>query len=243
MPRGVLRAVTRRANVQCCTYLDDWQLWGTAEDLDHATAIIRALGVTINEAKSTLIPTKQLTYLGFRVNSDRLTIKMLLATHDRLRFLLRHTRKGSEKDRERIHGFTSWVLYNLRLPLFLGRDILRGDSSWLDAALLDLRVLEEKELCDPPLQLNLYTDATPHSIAAIITTMDISYAQEPEEINRAEMIVAIRGLVWAAEQVRETNLILHVDNAAVFSNLRTGTGRTFRHHDVRRLYLSMLHSL
>lgn len=81
----VLRAVTRRANVNSCAYLDDWLLWGTAEDLDHAITIIRALGVTINEAKSTLNPTKQLTYLGFRVNSDRLTIKMLLNTHDRPR--------------------------------------------------------------------------------------------------------------------------------------------------------------
>lgn len=130
--------------------------------------------------------------------------------------------------------------------MLLGRDILRGDAAWLTAALLDLRILEPRELADLPIQMNLFTDATPHSIVAIIPALDTSYAQAfqtPEEINRAEMIGAIRGLMWASEQLRETQLILHVDHAAVIASLRSGTGRTFRYHDIRILYLSMLHGL
>lgn len=130
--------------------------------------------------------------------------------------------------------------------MFLGRDILRGDASWLTTALLDQRVLGPKELSDSPLQLNLYTDATPDSTAAIIQALNTSFAQafqQPKTINRAEMITAIRGLHRAAQKVRDTHLVLHEDNAATFSSLRNGTGRIFRHHDIRRLYLSMLHGL
>lgn len=65
-----------------------------------------------------------------------------------------------------------------------------------------------------------------------------------EEINRAEAITAILGLSWAcSEEFLNTFVILWVDNSAVFATLRQGTGVLWRFHDLRQLYLSMLHSL
>lgn len=78
----------------------------------------------------------------------------------------------------------------------MARDILRGDPTWLLAAMWDLSVLQPKGLRDWPVAVNLYTDATPHSVAAIVPSMRTSVAQafiHREEINRAEALAAILG--------------------------------------------------
>lgn len=94
---------------------------------------------------------------------------------------------------------------------------------------------------DWPVSVNLYLDATLNSVAAIVPSMRTSVAQafvHIEEINRAEAIAAILGLMWACgEEFLNTHEILWVDT------LRRGTGALWRFHDLRRLYLSMLHSL
>lgn len=207
---------------------------------------MEAMGITINCEKSTLIPTKMITYLGFKLSTEDHTIKLLLGTHDRLTFLLRLVREGTDKGRERIHGFANWIVYNLRLPMFLTRDILEGDPTWLQAALRDLDVLRPRPIMDALISVNLYTDATPHSTAAIIPFMDIAHARifnKEEEINYAEMMAAIDGLYWASSELRDTHIVLYTDNATVFSTLRSGKGFLFRRHLLRRYYLSMLHAL
>lgn len=97
---------------------------------------------------------------------------------------------------------------------------------------------------DWPVSVNLYLDATLNSVAAIVPSMRTSVAQafvHIEEINRAEAIAAILGLTLACgEEFLNTHEILWVDNAAT---LRWGTGALWRFHDLRQLYLSMLHSL
>lgn len=49
--------------------------------------------------------------------------------------------------------------------------------------------------------VNLFLDAIPHSVAAIIQNMCISVAQAffcPDKINRADDLAALLGLQWAA---------------------------------------------
>lgn len=99
---------------------------------------------------------------------------------------------------------------------------------------------------DPIAEVNLFTDATPHSIAAIIPALDIAHARAfdaPEEINYAEMAAAIDGLVWAFAELGDTHNRLYTDNATVLHSLLSGKGYLFRRHLLRRLYLSMLHTL
>lgn len=161
-------------------------------------------------------------------------------------FLLHLVRRGSDKDRERIHGFLAWIAYNLRLPQFLNRDVLLGDATWMMAAIKDLDILRPRPLMDPIAEVNLYTDATPNSLAAIIPALDKAHARafnEGEEINFAEMAAAIDGLMWAANEVRDTHIRLYTDNATVLHSLLSGKGYLFRRHILRRLYLSMLHAL
>lgn len=243
---GVLREVHRRSGAEAVAYLDDWLLWSHSdEELQRAVTAIEALGITINYEKSTLIPTQTLTYLGFRICTTTHTIKLLLQTFDRMNFLLRLVRQGSEKD-SWIHGFCAWIAFNLRLPQFLNRDILAGDPTWMAAAVKDLDILRPRPLMDPIAEVNLYTDATPNSIAAIIPALDMAHARafdQTEEINFAEMAAAIDGLTWAASDVRDTHIKLYTDNATVLHSLLSGKGYLFRRHLLRRLYLSMLHAL
>lgn len=92
----------------------------------------------------------------------------------------------------------------------------------------------------------LYTDATPHSVAAIIPTLNMSFAQSfdtPEEINRAEAIAALLGLQWASAEFTDCHFSLYCDNSAVVATLSKGSGALWRFHDLRRLLLSTLHGL
>lgn len=116
----------------------------------------------------------------------------------------------------------------------------------MTAAIKDLDILRPRPLMDPIAEVNLYTDATPNSIAAIIPSLDVAHARAfdcPEEINFAEMAAAIDGLTWAATELRDTHIRLYTDNATVLHSLLSGKGYLFRRHLLRRLYLSMIHSL
>lgn len=101
-------------------------------------------------------------------------------------------------------------------------------------------------MLDGVVVVNLYTDATPHSIAAILPALGLAHAQaflQLEEINRAEAIAALSGLTWACGENLDTHFVLWVDNASVFSTLRSGTGTLWRFHDLSRMYLSKLHRM
>lgn len=90
--------------------------------------------------------------------------------------------------------------------------------------------------------VTLYTDATPHSVVAIIPTLRMSFVQAfyiPEEINRVEAIAVLRlGLQWAASEFQECHFSVWCDNAAVVATLTKGTGALWRHHDLRCLHLT-----
>lgn len=121
-----------------------------------------------------------------------------------------------------------------------------GDASWLLAAIQHLSILQPKSLLKGLIPVSLYTDATPHSVAAIIPTLNMSFAQAfetPEEINRAEAIAVLLGLQWASAEFTDCHFTLHCDNSAVVATLSKGSGTLWRFHDLRRLLLSTLHSL
>lgn len=92
----------------------------------------------------------------------------------------------------------------------------------------------------------MYADATPHSVAAIIPTLKMSFAQAfqiPEEITRAEVMALLRGLQWASAEFFDCHFKIYCDNIYVVATLSKGTGTLWRHHDLRRLHLSTLHGL
>lgn len=64
-----------------------------------------------------------------------------------------------------------------------------------------LSILQPRSLLPGLIPVTTYTDATPHSVAAIIPTLNTSFAQAfqiPEEINRAEAVALLLGLQWAS---------------------------------------------
>lgn len=133
---AVLDEILLALNVEGIAYLDDWLLHSASpEDLTAAIDMIEAMGITLNLGKSIIEPTTTLQYLGFKINSVNLTIQLTLSAFDRLTHILRYTKQGSLLDRQRIRGYATWILYNLRLPIFLASDVLLGDASWLLAAI------------------------------------------------------------------------------------------------------------
>lgn len=111
----IIRHVFSVLQVRGVAYLDDWLFYQeSAEELLRVPEYISHQGITVNEEKRVLRPTKTLTYLGFHIDTSHHTIKLTLPAYDRLKFLLRHTARGSDKGRQRIAGYASWVLFNLR---------------------------------------------------------------------------------------------------------------------------------
>lgn len=244
---AVLDEISLALNIDGIAYLDDWLLH-SASCTDLATAIdmVEAMGITINYEKSIIEPTTSLQYLGFKVDSIDLTIQLTLTAFDRLTHVLRYTKNGSLLDRQRIRGYATWILYNLKMPIFLASDIMLGDASWLLAAIQHLSILQPKSLLPGLIPVSLYTDATPHSVAAIIPSLKMSFAQAfqtPEEINQAEAIALLLGLQWASSEFIDCHFTIHCDNSAVVATLSKGTGTLWRFHDLRRLHLSTLHGL
>lgn len=94
----------------------------------------------------------------------------------------------------------------------------------------------------------MFTDATPHSVATIIPSLKMLFAQpfqipEEIEINRAEATALLLGLQWASAEFTDCHFTVHCDNSAVVATLSKGTGTLWRFHDLRRLHLSTLHGL
>lgn len=234
-------------NIDGIAYHDDWLLHSASEtDLATAVDMIEAMGITINVQKSVLSPTTHLQYLGFKIDSLDLTIQLTLPAYDRLTHVLRFTRNGSELDRQRIRGCATWILYNLCLPIFLAADVLLGDPTWLQAAIQHMSILQPRSLLPGLIPVTMYTDATPHSVAAIIPTLKMSFAQAfqiPEEITRAEVMALLLGLQWASAEFFDCHFKIYCDNIYVVATLSKGTGTLWRHHDLRRLHLYTLHGL
>lgn len=175
---AVLDEINLALNIDGIAYLDDWFLHSAnPEDLQTALEVIEAMGITVNQAKSVLIPTTSLQYFGFKVNSVDLTIQLTLSEFDRLQQISRYTRQDSLLDRQRIKGYATWRLYNLRLPIFLAADIILSDPSWIQTAMRHMTILQPWSLMLGLIPVTIYTDATPHSVAAVITTLKMSFAQ------------------------------------------------------------------
>lgn len=127
---AVLSEILLALNVEGIAYLDDWLLHSASEaDLQTAIDMIEAMGITLNIEKSVVEPTTSLQYLGFKIDSINLTIQLTLTAFDRLTHVLRYTKNGSHLDRQRIRGYATWILYNLRMPIFLAADVTLGDAS------------------------------------------------------------------------------------------------------------------
>lgn len=59
--------------------------------------------------------------------------------------------------------------------------------------------------------VTIYTDSTPHSVAAVIPALKMSFAQAffvPEETNRAEAIALLLGLQWTSTEFTDCHFSL-----------------------------------
>ena len=76
-----LIASLRMRGHESCDYLDDALLVGRTfqecrENVRARTSLTRSLGFTVNYKKSALTPTKHIDFLGFHLDSERMTISL-----------------------------------------------------------------------------------------------------------------------------------------------------------------------
>ena len=76
-----LVASLRQRGFESCDYIDDSLLIGAtfqecAENVHARTTLTRSLGFIVNEKKSIFVPTQQITFLGFALNSVDMTISV-----------------------------------------------------------------------------------------------------------------------------------------------------------------------
>ena len=71
----------RREGISCTYYIDDSLYLDISYDkleihTQRATALLKSLGFTINEEKSSITPATQITHLGFVIDSSTFTISL-----------------------------------------------------------------------------------------------------------------------------------------------------------------------
>lgn len=109
-----------------------------------------------------------------------------------------------------------------------------------------MTILQPRSLVLGLIPVAIYTDTTPHSVAAVIPKLKISFAQAffaPEEIDRAGAIAVLLELQWASSEFSDCHYTFWCDKLAVVASPSKGTGTLWRHHDLRRSHLSTLHGM
>ena len=84
LTRALLK-ILRQRGFQVDAYLDDWLVWGrsmgeTRRTVKACLKLLRGRGFLVNLKKSSLLPSRKLTYLGVEWDTKRTTIKVPLLT-------------------------------------------------------------------------------------------------------------------------------------------------------------------
>jgi hypothetical protein len=230
-----------------CAYLDDWLIWDVKpHHIQPLRNFFNNLGFTINQQKSVFQPTTQLVYLGLTINTLHQQITPTQACINHLRELITIVPQASMQDLRRISGYVAWISWAMSWPQFLATHIRDRSTYWL-------RVLDEHRLFHQPramilpkVRIQLYTDATPTSIAAITpppTSAFYRRLEPPQPIAVAEMAAALVGLHWYLQDVahQPTTIILYTDSSIVYHTLAKGTGITLRRSPLlQNLYIAFL---
>ena len=87
------------------SFIDDSYLQGDSENecqrnIDSTVQLLESLGFTINIKKSVLTPRKEIKFLGFLLNSEKVTVSL---THERAEKMLTAC-KGLKKQQKKIHN-------------------------------------------------------------------------------------------------------------------------------------------
>jgi hypothetical protein len=214
---AIARHLHREFQTTMVAYLDDWLFFSTTKiPVPAITNAIQRLGITINMKKSVLIPTTSLVYLGLQ-NTVHRTITPTETCVRHLLDLASVVPVASQMDLQRIAGYIVWLAYAMGWPMFLATLIHNKNTFWIRRFQAAGLLRRPRSLFQRLTSKQIYTDATPTSIAAVCMgpprTALVQRFTSPRSIAWAEMAAALKGLIWCAtSQVDQpTTLTLYTD--------------------------------
>ena len=245
VPFKVLRA-KRHISV---VYIDDSYLQGDSynscqDNINDTVSLLLSLGFTIHPIKSVLIPTQELTFLGFVINSRNMTIALTLKRSESLvnlckelinanlvsiRFLARvigtlvscfpAVSHGPlhyrSLERDKITALKfNYGNFNAKMSL---NDSSKEELAWW----ISQENKFSKCIHPPPIDLVLFSDASLEGWGGTDTKSDIggrwSDAESPEHINALELTAAFLTLKSFCRTGQFRHVQLKVDNTTALS--------------------------
>jgi len=270
----ILRPVVqhlRQMGVRVNIYLDDFLFMISAtEDAllwrDKILATLKELGLHINVEKSTLSPTKEITYLGMELSTvGRPTFRVprskLKSMRHEISRLLRETQPFPARRLARLVGTLASVLravlpgsmllrhcYALIDRRALESTIVlstgaRRDLEWWLRALTDWNGAAAIPL---PADLKLETDASDLGWGAAIGPLETSGSWSPamqrRHINIRELTAVLLSLQSFRTAVKDKSVVVYSDNVTVVASINRLRGKSFFLNEVVRSLFLFCHS-
>lgn len=250
-----LVAYFRGRGVRMVIYLDDILLIAeTADSLDDHITLVRgtleSVGFVVNVGKSILVPTQQLEFLGFWLDSKEWILSLTTEKIHRIRLrcsTLLRSNTCSIRDLQSILGLLSWCIpaipyaqanYRALQSVFLEAERQHPDGraiiSLPDGALKDLRWWIKSLESSKPLgsiepDLVLYSDASSWgwgvSYGDSRTGGPWSHSESTRHINELELLAGFNALKCYAEGAIGSTIEICMDNttAVAYVNKQGGT--------------------
>ena len=162
---NITRCLLGGLGVRSLVYLDDILLIGRRDQLLEALHRFQTSNLLINARKSTLIPTRRLTYLGVVVDLDLHSLALTSRTCNKIKdeIIKVYNRELTLKYKQRISGLINFISDVLRLPKCVN---LMPYVEQRDLIYLSLKIhpnFVSHKLCLT--YEHIYVDATPTTIA------------------------------------------------------------------------------
>lgn len=230
-------------------YLDDMLLLGSSyrlckENIHQTTQLLTSLGFTINFGKSILIPSHEITFLGFTFNSKELTFSAPLNKKQKIleeihRFILKKDCKIKEfaaligqlvavcpavkygwlyiKFFEREKWLALLSVNNNYNKKMLIPEYLSKDFLWWSSHL----GASQQQIKEDPFVKEIFTDASLKGWGAYCNGEKThgfwNPSQQDSHINYLELIAAFYGLKSFSKKMRNCSILLRIDNTTAIS--------------------------
>jgi ribonuclease HI len=240
---AVAKFLNQHYDISMNSYLDDWLLFSPQPPAARICRTIEQLGFTINYAKSVIVPTHRLIYLGLQIDTTTQQLQPTPACIQHMHQLLDLVPDASPLDLRRIAGYVSWLAWLMNWPKFMATHILHRETFWLRWADRHRLLSIPRTMGTQRRSILLYVDATPTSIGVYVAS------RPPQRIHQAftdqlpiaaaELAAALFALIWVGSRLRQpTAITIATDSTVVYYVLSTGKGYTMRHNQwLQSLYI------
>lgn len=265
-----ITAYLRERGYKSVQYLDDYLCMGEdrkecKSNLSETVVLLESLGFVINHEKSMVMPSKSCTFLGFILNSDRMTLELPLK---KKQDILTRTENMLQKDTLTIRSFAQYLgtltaacpavaygwLHTKSLERAKYLALLNSNDNY------DAAMQVTSNLCDDLLwwksnirlsssrirsgnfMLEIFSDASSIGWGAACGKEKIGGSWSVEEvschINYLELLAAYFGLKSFTANLQDCQILLRIDNTTAISYINRMGGVQYPHlnHITRKIW-------